>query len=112
MEANKARELCIRLLKAHDLGSWKFGWLNTQKLYGRCCHTRKAIQLSLPFVNRHTLEQVEEVIVHEIAHALCGPGYGHGGKWKEMCLQIGCKPHQYNHDSCMAGKPFKGDNKQ
>ena len=39
-------------------------------------------------------EEVYDTLLHEIAHALAGPGAGHGPVWKAICIKIGAKPHR------------------
>ncbi|MYB34820.1 MAG: SprT family zinc-dependent metalloprotease [Gammaproteobacteria bacterium] len=34
----------------------------------------------------HQSEQVNDAILHEIAHALAGPKAGHGSEWKAIAL--------------------------
>ena len=36
-----------------------------------------------------TDDEVDQVLLHEIAHALAGPGAGHGPRWKRVARDIG-----------------------
>lgn len=37
-----------------------------------------------------TPKRLEDVLLHELAHAIVGPGEGHNDKWKECARNIGC----------------------
>jgi predicted SprT family Zn-dependent metalloprotease len=46
-----------------------------------------------------TTERLEDVLLHELAHAMVGPGEGHNDTWKACALKIGCT-------SCVCVGPF------
>ena len=75
-----------------DLQVWTFGWDSAKKRLGVCKYAEKRISLSRYFVELHSLEEIDQVMRHEIAHALAGPNAGHGPKWKKIATQLG-----YNH---------------
>jgi len=63
----------------------------------------KAEKLTLSLMHKHNLRgwsfKWDNSLMHEIAHALAGPGVGHGQKWKDICVQIGAKPERcYDSD--------------
>lgn len=35
-----------------------------------------------------------DTILHEVAHALVGPGHGHDEVWKATCLEVGARPER------------------
>lgn len=35
---------------------------------------------------------VRDTVLHEVAHALVGPGKGHGDEWKAKCVEVGAAP--------------------
>ena len=41
-----------------------------------------------------SLDQVRDTILHEIAHALVGPGHGHDAVWKRKCREVGARPER------------------
>ena len=75
-----------------DLNLWSFGWDSAKKRLGVCKYGEHRISLSRYFVDLHTIDEIEQVMLHEIAHALAGPKAGHGPKWKRIATEIG-----YNH---------------
>lgn len=86
------------LMEEHGLLDWDFIWLKSTKVLGRCCYPRKAdarrgrIGLSKRYVERNTEEEVVDTILHEIAHALAGPGHGHGVVWRAFAIALGARP--------------------
>jgi len=51
---------------------------------------RKKISFSRNFIKHaHDLD-INDTILHEIAHALVGPNHGHDSVWKTMAKKIGC----------------------
>lgn len=69
-----------------DMGSNKM-----TKAIGRCFYNQKILRFSPFFLPHLTDEEIHEVVMHEIAHALT-PGDGHGKKWKMACIKLGIKP--------------------
>jgi predicted SprT family Zn-dependent metalloprotease len=87
--AQKAR----RLMDEHDLQGWRFAWSNNVTgAAGYTDFTRRTITLSKPHVQNHTAAEVDDTILHEIAHALAGYQAGHGPEWKQIARKLGAKP--------------------
>ncbi len=86
--AEQAREL----MDKHGLKDWRLEFNNARRQLGACRMSKKLITLS----RRHALKQppdlMTDVILHEIAHALAGPGVGHGPKWKAIASRLGARP--------------------
>lgn len=80
-------------LQQHGLAQagWCFRFLDSVHLAG-CCHfATRSICVSVHLVEdtRHDLCVVDNVVLHEIAHALAGCEAGHGPTWREVALRIG-----------------------
>ena len=78
------------LLREHGLNDWKFGFDLSKSRAGVCNYGPKVITLSVTFCLKATEEQIRDVILHEIAHALAGFKAAHGPKWKKIATSIGC----------------------
>lgn len=107
MDLKHASTLASSLLKNHGLFElgWRVRFDNSTRRFGQCRYRDKMISLSMALVQLNDREQVQETILHEIAHALVGPGIGHGPEWQEMCLVVGCKPIRcYNLDEVSTPK--------
>lgn len=92
MSPHDAAELARRLMAAHGLTDWSFGFNRRKRGLGLCIYDSRRIELSIHFVVRNAEPDVRDTILHEIAHALAGPEAGHGQAWKDICLQIGAIP--------------------
>lgn len=90
MNLREAEGRVRRLMDQHGLTDWTFRWDRAVRRFGYCLGRQKVISLSQPLVSMNEWPQVMNVALHEIAHALAGPGVGHGRAWKEIALRIGC----------------------
>jgi predicted SprT family Zn-dependent metalloprotease len=81
--------LASQLLIRYGLPDWSFSFNRRKREMGLCLYEPKLIQLSLHFVLLNDDEAIRDTILHEIAHALVGPGHGHDAIWKWKCLEVG-----------------------
>ena len=95
-----AHELLIR----HGLHDWSFGLNRRKQSLGLCVYDRRTIELSRYFVERNSSEEILDTILHEIAHALVGPGHGHDRVWKRRCVEIGARPVRCGNADMPIGK--------
>src|SRR5271157_3467668 len=86
------RKLAEDLLTLHGLQEWSFTFNRGKQTMGLCAYARRTIELSTYFVERNGQEEILDTILHEIAHALVGPGHGHDAVWKRKCVEIGARP--------------------
>lgn len=86
--------LANSLLAQHSLDGWKFRYDRAKKRAGCCKYRPKTITLSYHYVtlNAHKPDDIRDTLLHEIAHALAGPGTHHGPIWKMWCRKIGARP--------------------
>lgn len=91
MELKECRELADRLIAQHGLAQfgWHFNFDNAKKRGGLCSHRFRRISMSRFLVPMWTREQVEQTLLHEIAHALVGGGAGHSNIWLLKARAIG-----------------------
>jgi len=94
----KAQGLARDLLAAHGLRDWSFRFNRSKLSMGLCRFGPRVIELSRHFVERNPEEAIRDTLLHEIAHALVGPGHGHNNVWKEVCLRIGARPERLSFD--------------
>ena len=94
MKLSAARQLARQLMDDHGLKLWRLGFDRAKRAAGGCSYRRRRIVLSRFYVRLNSEDDVRNTILHEIAHALAGPGVGHGPKWKEVCRQIGARPER------------------
>lgn len=86
---NRADEL----LRQHGLGDWTFELSRGKHTLGHCDHEDRQIVFSEYYLHL-PMEEIEDTLLHEIAHALVGPDHGHGAVWKRKCREIGAKPER------------------
>ena len=74
----------------YGLCDWKIE-LDYAKVRAGACHFReKKISFSRHFLKNADQLNINDTILHEIAHALVGPKHGHDRVWKNMAKKIGC----------------------
>jgi predicted SprT family Zn-dependent metalloprotease len=97
MELKKAQVLAENLIQDHGLVDWEFRFDRAKKRFGLCHYTDRYISLSRYLTELNPESLVRETILHEIAHALCSPGEGHGKRWRETVTAIGGNPKRCYH---------------
>jgi predicted SprT family Zn-dependent metalloprotease len=92
MQLTEAKKLAINLMEQHGLldKGWYFEFDNARRRFGVCRYGTKSIGLSKHLVSLNDEARVKNTILHEIAHALVGPGYGHDHVWRRKAIEIGC----------------------
>ena len=88
MEKKEFQEMAEALIAEHIPG-WTFAFGNRRKAIGLCIYSQKKILVSKHWVPILTPEEAGQVVLHEIAHALAGPGHGHDAVWKITAKRIG-----------------------
>ena len=86
-------QLASRLFQEHGLINYSFGFDRAMRRAGLCNYTQKRITLSKHFVATADMDSIEQVLLHEIAHALAGQSAGHGKLWKLKATELG-----YRHE--------------
>jgi predicted SprT family Zn-dependent metalloprotease len=74
---------------------WEFIFDSAKQRAGLCNYTDHQISLSKYLVQYHSLDQSEQVILHEVAHALAGKDAGHGPNWKQIAKSIGYRGEKF-----------------
>src|SRR3990172_2843586 len=80
---------------ASEVTLWDAGWrsnfVNRQadNWIARCYHDVKRIAFNTFYLMQSDEAKLQETILHEIAHAICGPGIGHTSKWVEKAKELG-----------------------
>lgn len=90
MELQEAYDEARRLLHEHGLDEWRVRFDQAKRRAGVCRFGERVIGLSAPLTRLHDPDEVRATILHEVAHALAGPGAGHGPRWQAVARRLGC----------------------
>lgn len=86
-----AGELLERHRRVSGLeAGWTFGFDLSPVRAGVCRHSLRRIELSVSYCLGATRSQIEDTLLHEIAHAIVGHGHNHDAVWKAKARGIGC----------------------
>ena len=97
-DADEVARLAAELFATHLAGGgWRFGLDNARRRAGACDYARRRITVSRHLVASAPLEEVRQVLLHEIAHALAGSGAAHGPHWKAVGRRIGYTGRRLHH---------------
>lgn len=88
------RQFALQLLAAHGLSGWRFAFNRRKQTLGLCVYQRCRIELSVHLVQRKGADEILDTLLHEVAHALVGPGHGHDPVWQRKCLEVGARPQR------------------
>lgn len=107
MEKVAAATLARSLMNQHGLTEWTF------RFHARwdgnwCCYTEKMITLSEPLARRSDPFEVRLIMLHEIAHALVGPGHQHDDVWKAKDLELGGRGEKFLRECESTHRPDDG----
>jgi predicted SprT family Zn-dependent metalloprotease len=90
VDPRAALDLARALLLEHGLHDWSAALDRAKTRAGACRFGRRQITLSAALTRLHSEAEVRDTILHEVAHALAGPGHGHDEVWRAIALRIGC----------------------
>ena len=90
MHIPDAERLARSLMREHGLAGWTFQWDRAVRRAGSCRHGSQRITLSRALMAGWSEREVRNTVLHEIAHALVGPGHGHDRAWRKQARRIGC----------------------
>ena len=84
-----------------DPGEWTFGFDNAKTRAGLCNYTRRRITVSRYLASRYEDDEIHQVLLHEVAHAMAGNAAGHGPRWSAVAASIGYEGKRL-HDGAIA----------
>lgn len=95
-DPDAVRSRAEALIELHLPGKgWRFGFDRARRRGGLCVYAERRIQLSRILAQAWSDEQCEQVVLHEIAHALAGPEAAHGRRWRAEAARIGCRRERF-----------------
>lgn len=89
-ELSRVRVWADALIRLHlDQTQWRFEFDHAKTRFGLCDHSRKQISVSRYLAAQSDDDEVHQVLLHEVAHAIVGPRAGHGPEWKRVASELG-----------------------
>ena len=88
-ELDRVRRWADALIRLHLDDGWSFAFDNARTRAGLCNYDRKRISVSRLLAARDDDDEIHQVLLHEVAHALAGPAAGHGPAWKRTATELG-----------------------
>ncbi len=79
--------MALDLMKEHQVSHYKFKFNGARRIWGLCSET--TISISIDHALKSDLYYVKNTILHEIAHAIVGPGHGHREIWQKKAIELG-----------------------
>lgn len=114
MKLQEIEKQAKSLMALHGVGNVGFGFDNAKVRLGAThakrignVHMVEKITLSKHYAMLLPKEEIRDVILHEIAHALT-PGHGHDHVWQAACLKVGAKPNRCATPSASPAAPIEG----
>ena len=102
-ELDRVRTWATALIDLHLDRSWSFGFDNAKTRAGLCNYTTKRISVSKYLAARYEDDEIHQVLLHEVAHAVAGNRAGHGPKWKAVAADLGYEGKRL-HDGAIASE--------
>lgn len=89
-ELERVRVSANALIRMHlNPAEWSFGFDNAKRRAGQCDYTRRRITVSRYLAAKYDGEEIHQILLHEVAHALAGSRAGHGAQWAAIARRIG-----------------------
>lgn len=84
----------ISVMQVFGLKDWSFSFNKRVRSLGLCRYRLRRIELSAHLVRAGELPEIRLVLLHEVAHALVGPGHGHDATWRAKAVEVGARPER------------------
>ncbi len=88
-ELARVRTWAAALITLHLDDSWSFAFDNAKTRAGLCNYTERRISVSRYLAARYEDDEIHQVLLHEVAHAIAGTRAGHGPKWRAVAAGLG-----------------------
>lgn len=89
-DPTKVRLWAEALIRMHlDPEQWSFGFDNAKRRAGLCNYTEHKITVSRYLSAKFEDDEIYQVLLHEVAHAIAGHAAAHGPAWKHTAAELG-----------------------
>jgi predicted SprT family Zn-dependent metalloprotease len=100
-DLDRVRTWANALIALHLDTGWTFGFDNAKTRAGLCNYTAKRITVSKYLAARYDDDEIHQVLLHEVAHAMAGTKAGHGAQWRSTAKELGYEGKRL-HDGAIA----------
>lgn len=90
MDTKVALTLARELMNQHGLQFWNLKLDSAKRRCGQCRYSTRTLSFSRGYLTLNSESDIRDTILHEIAHALVGPGHHHDAYWQGKAKSIGC----------------------
>ena len=77
------------LIDLHLDRTWTFAFDHAKTRAGLCDYGLKRISVSRYLAAKYDDDEIHQVLLHEVAHAIAGPRAAHGPRWKAVGRDLG-----------------------
>lgn len=91
----------LHLDPVYGEGQWTFDFDHAKRRAGLCNYTDRRLSVSRYLSAKFDDDEIHQVLLHEVAHALAGADAGHGAEWKRIASELGYAGGR-NHDGDIA----------
>ena len=88
-ELHRVRVWADALIRLHLDESWSFSFDHAKTRFGACDHTKRRITISRHLAELADDDDVHQVLLHEVAHAIAGARAGHSSTWLRVARDLG-----------------------
>lgn len=89
-DLDRVRVWADALIRLHlDPTEWSFDFDHARTRAGLCDFSKKRISVSRHLAAIYEDDEIHQVLLHEVAHALAGNRAGHGAAWKKVAYDLG-----------------------
>ena len=88
-DLERVRRWADALIALHLDPAWSFGFDHAKTRAGVCRFAEKRITVSRHLPARFDDDDIHQVLLHEVAHAIAGPRAAHGPRWKAVAADLG-----------------------
>lgn len=105
----RVRRWAEALMALHLPDGWSFRIDHARRRAGLCNYTDQVISLSKHLLLTAEDDEIHQVLLHEVAHAIAGAEAGHGMKWKKIAAELGYEGGRLHHHELAAKQaPWQG----
>jgi len=88
-ELARVRAWADALIRLHLDHEWTFAFDHAKTRAGLCNYTAKRISVSRHIATLSEDDDIHQVLLHEVAHAIAGQRAGHGPRWRKVAAELG-----------------------